>query len=356
MTDEMTANGNSADSKLRAEPRAKSRDETPAESPAKPREEPRAESPIDPAVDDAPKAADAPLQAEPEPDPEGRADAEKQQVTFAVRIGKLRRKYPFVASQDLAKHTGRTVIVDADYGLDLGILGEQWPDEGAKALGAIVRLADSDDFAQILRNADTDAEARAVFVEAVAGESLQMKLVGIDHSYERTKITFYYHAEGRVDFRQLVKALASKLRRRIELYQLNLRDQFLFHPFLGPCGRELCCKAKPELFSQKVPTRLAKQQKMSYNPAKMAGMCGKPRCCLRYEVDSYKEFADFLGVKPGRAFKRRADGLECKLVDWHMLTDEVIVETGEEEELTFSLAEFKRDFAPVAATGSRRAK
>lgn len=352
MTDEMTAGSSGAN----AEPRAEPCDETPAESPAESREEPRAESPIDPAVDDAPEAADAPLLAESEPDPEGRADAEKQQVTFAVRIGKLRRKYPFVASQDLAQHAGRAVIVDADYGLDLGILGEPWQGDGAKALGAIVRLADSDDFAQMLRNADTDAEARAVFVEAVAQENLQMKLVGIDHSYERTKITFYYHAEGRVDFRQLVKALASRLRRRIELYQLNLRDQFLFHPFLGPCGRELCCKAKPELFSQKVPTRLAKQQKMSYNPAKMAGMCGRPRCCLRYEVDSYKEFADFLGVKPGRPFKRRADGLECRLVDWRMLTDEVIVETGEEEELTFCLAEFKRDFSPVATTGSRRPK
>lgn len=329
MTDEITANGNSADTRPRAEPR----DETPPEPPSKPF--------VDEAKETPPKAD---------------ASTATQQVTYAVRIGKLRRKYPFVAPKDLAGHAGRAVIVDADYGLDLGVLGELWQDDGVKALGAIVRLADADDLAQAMRNSETDPECRAVFNEAVAGEKLQMKLVGIDHSYERTKITFYYHAEGRVDFRQLVKTLASKLRRRIELYQLNLRDQFLFHPFLGPCGRELCCKAKPELFSQKVPTRLAKQQKLSYNPAKMAGMCGKPRCCLRYEVDSYKEFADFLGVKPGRPFKRRADGLECRLVDWNMLTDKVIVETGEEDELTFSLAEFKRDFAPATATGSRRSK
>lgn len=333
MTDEITANGNSADSKPHVEPRAESRDETPAEPP------------VEPIADEA-----------EETPPKAGANAETQRVTFAVQIGKLRRRYPFAASQHFAQHAGRAVIVDSDYGLDMGVLSEPWQGDGAKALGAIVRLADADDFAQALRNAETDAECRAAFNEAVANENLQMKLVGIDHSYERTKITFYYHAEGRVDFRLLVKVLASKLRRRIELYQLNLRDQFLFHPFLGPCGRELCCKAKPELFSQKVPTRLAKQQKLSYNPAKMAGMCGKPRCCLRYEVDSYKEFADFLGVRPGRAFKRRADGLECRLVDWNMLTDEIIVETGEEEELTFGLAEFKRDFAPVAATGSKSSK
>lgn len=326
MTDEMTSNGDSADSKPHEEPC----------------DEPRDDAQVD-------------LPEEPKADKAG-AGADAQQATFAVQIGKLRRRYPFVAPRDFAQHAGRAVIVDADYGLDMGVLSGEWPNDGAKALGAIVRLADADDFAQALRNAETDAECRAVFDEAVAAEKLDMKLVGVDHSYERAKITFYYHAEGRVDFRQLVKTLASKLRRRIELYQLNLRDQFLFHPFLGPCGRELCCKAKPEIFSQKVPTRLAKQQKMSYNPAKMAGMCGKPRCCLRYEVDSYKEFADYLGVKPGRAFRRHADGLECKLVDWNMLTDEVIVETAGEEELTFGLAEFKRDFAPVTAAGSKRAK
>jgi len=341
MTDEVAANNSGANSITRDEPH----DETPV----KPLEETHDETPTEPPAEPVADEAE-------ETPPKADANAKVQQVTFAVQIGKLRRKYPFAASQDIAQHTGRAVIVDADYGLDMGVLCEPWQGDGAKALGAIVRLADVDDFAQTLSNAESDAECRAAFNEAVAGENLQMKLVGVDHSYERTKITFYYHAEGRVDFRQLVKALASKLRRRIELYQLNLRDQFLFHPFLGPCGRELCCKAKPELFSQKVPTRLAKQQKLSYNPAKMAGMCGKPRCCLRYEIDSYKEFADFLGVRPGRAFKRRADELECRLVDWNMLTDEIIVETGEEEELRFGLAEFKRDFAPVATTGSKRSK
>jgi|GEM_PF-2568452 len=333
MTDATTSNGDSADSRPDAEPCAEPRDDAPAEPPAEP-------------------AADEAAETQPEAD----AVADAQQVTFAVRIGKLRRKYPFAAPQDFAQHAGRAVIVDADYGLDMGILSEPWQGDAVKDLGAVVRPADAEDFAQAMRNAQSDAECRAIFDEAVAAEKLDMRLVGIDHSHERTKVTFYYHAEGRVDFRQLVKTLASKLRRRIELYQLNLRDQFLFHPFLGPCGRELCCKAKPEIFSQKVPTRLAKQQKMSYNPAKMAGMCGKPRCCLRYEVDSYKEFADFLGVKPGRAFRRHTDGLECRLVDWNMVTDEVIVETAGEEELTFSLAEFKRDFAPAPTSGSKRAK
>ncbi len=320
--------------------------------PDEPRDEAPDEAPAESAAD-----ADAAPSPEEKPAPEASAgEPERQQAIFAVRIGKLQRRYPFAAPEDFAQHTGRTVVVDADYGLDIGVLGEEWPDDSATALGAVVRLADADDLAQMLHNAESDAECTAIFNESVADEGLEMKLVGIDHSYERGKITFYYHAEGRVDFRQLVKTLASKLRRRIELYQLNLRDQFLFHPFVGPCGRELCCKSKPELFSQKVPTRLAKQQKLSYNPAKMAGMCGKPRCCLHYEIDSYKEFAEFLGVKPGRPFRRRSDGLECRLVDWNMLTGEVVVEAPDEQELTFGFDEFRREFEPKTPAKSRRGR
>ena len=270
-------------------------------------------------------------------------------VRYAVQIGLLGRRFPFAASQPLDEHYGRAVIVEADYGLDLGILRGREESGGRDVAGTVVRLADANDLAQMKRNQETNAECRREFEQAVAEEGLQMKLVGIDHSCERTKITFYYHAEGRVVFRQLVKVLASRLRRRIELYHLNLRDQFLFHPFIGPCGRELCCRLRPELFSEKIPTRLAKVQKLSYNPQKMSGVCGKPRCCLKYEVESYQEFADFLGLKSGRPFRRKdGDPREFRVVDWNMVTNEVFVQVGEEEaELVFGFAEFRRDFEPV---------
>src|SRR4030042_4056882 len=268
-----------------------------------------------------------------------------QQLKYIVQIGKLRRRYTVMATEDLDKHQGRAVIVDTCYGFDLGILRERAEGQKCEPLGAFVRLADADDLAQMMCSTEADKECCAACAKTGREEKLRMKLAGIDHSYERTKITFYYHAEGRVDFRKLVRSLASRLHKRIELYQLNLRDQFLFHPFFGPCGRELCCKVKPELFAEKIPTRLATQQKVADNPVKMAGVCGKPRCCLKYEVECYKEFGDFLGLRSGRVFRRKdGDAREYRVTDWNMLTNEVAVEmsdSDEEKELIIDLDEFK---------------
>lgn len=267
---------------------------------------------------------------------------------YYVAIGKLRRRYAFLASEDLGKHFGRSVIVDAEYGLDLGLLRERCAEIPPETAGAIVRLAGCSDLEHAAKQAAADAECSAIFEASVREEKLEMKLVGIDHSFEQARVTFYYQASGRVDFRQLVKVLASKLRRRIELYQLNLRDQFFFHACIGPCGLELCCKARPELFPEKIPIRLAKLQKLSYSPGKMSGMCGKPHCCMKYEAESYQEFADFLGIKPGAPFRcKGGDKRSCRVNDWDMLTNRVFVDCGEEEELVFTLEEFKRDYEQV---------
>lgn len=286
---------------------------------------------------DEPAQDSAPVETAPEPAGER---------FYTVRIGQLRRAFTFRALDDLADHSGRGVVVEADYGLDLGILrGRAAPSEG-ECMGTITRLADLEDLERAQGNKELDAEFGGVFDELAREEGLEMKLVGLDHAMGLGKVTFYYHAEGRVDFRQLVKKLAARLKRRIELYQLNLRDQFMFHAFVGPCGLHLCCKARPELFPEKVPTKYAKQQKLSYNPNKMAGMCGKPRCCLAYELDVYREFSDVLGTKPGRAFRRKdAQDLAVKVVDWDISTNLVLVEAGEErKEMSIGFEEFKRDY------------
>jgi cell fate regulator YaaT (PSP1 superfamily) len=286
------------------------------------------------------------------PDAEGEsAPAEAPQKPagerfYTVRIGQLRRAFSFRALQDLDEHIGRSVVVEADYGLDLGILrGRAGPAEG-ECMGTITRLADLEDLERAQGNKDLDAEFSCVFAEFAQEEGLGMKVVGLDHALGLGKVTFYYHAEGRVDFRQLVKKLATRLKRRIELYQLNLRDQFMFHAFVGPCGLHLCCKARPELFPEKVPTKYAKQQKLSYNPNKMAGMCGKPRCCLAYELEVYREFSDVLGTKSGRVFRRKdAQDLAVKVVDWDISTSCVLVEAGEEKrEMSIDFEEFKREY------------
>jgi cell fate regulator YaaT (PSP1 superfamily) len=277
----------------------------------------------------------------------------QERRTYWVAIGRLQRRHIFNAAEDMDRCSGRQVIVETEYGLDLGLLRERCKGAQEDVAGSIVKMADCGDCQHAAANSSADAECRRVFEEAVAAENLDMKLAGIDHSYEQTRITFYYHAPGRVDFRQLVKTLASRLRRRIELYQLNLRDQFLFHACIGPCGLELCCKAKPELFPEKIPTRLAKVQKLSYSPGKMSGMCGKPYCCLKYEVESYQEFADFLGVKPGAPFRRKSgDRGEYRVLDWDMLTNQVFVDPGDDEkEMIFTLEEFKREFEPLRQSG-----
>lgn len=308
------------------------------------------------AGEEAPQPSGAPAQNAAVPaslaaESESPAEAPKPHERWAyfVAIGKLRRRSVFLAPEDMDRYFGRSVIVDAEYGLDLGLLRERCKEIPSETSGAIVRLADCGDIEHSLKNSEADGECAQVFDASVLDEKLDMKLVGIDHSFEQSRITFYYQASGRVDFRQLVKVLASKLRRRIELYQLNLRDQFLFHAYIGPCGLELCCKAKPELFPEKIPTRLAKLQKLSYSPGKMSGMCGKPYCCLKYEAESYQEFADFLGIKPGAPFRRKGgDRKEVRVMDWNMLTNEVFVDTGEEDkELIFTLEEFKREFEPM---------
>ncbi len=268
---------------------------------------------------------------------------------YYVAMGRLRRRSVFLAAEDMGRHFGRQVIVDAEYGLDIGLLRERCKEIPNETAGVVVRPADCGDLEHAAKNVDADVECAKIFEDAVRDEGLDMKLAGIDHSFEQARITFYYQASGRVDFRQLVKLLASKLRRRIELYQLNLRDQLLFHAYIGPCGLDLCCKAKPELFPEKIPTRLAKLQKLPYSPGKMSGMCGKPYCCLKYEAEGYQEFADFLGIKPGAPFRRKGgDRKECRVMDWNMLTNQVFVDAGEDDkELVFTLEEFKREFEPM---------
>jgi len=287
----------------------------------------------------APEAEGEAAPAEAAPKPAG-------DVYYTVRIGRLRRPFTFRALEDMDEHFGRSVIVEADYGVELGILRERVDPAEGECMGVITHLANLEDLERAQGNKSLDEEFTGVFNELAQEEGLQMKLVGIDHALGLGKVTFYYHADGRVDFRQLVKKLATRLKRRIELYQLNLRDQFMFHSFIGPCGLHLCCKARPELFPEKVPTKFAKQQKLSYNPNKMAGMCGKPRCCLAYELDVYREFGELLGVKPGRAFRRKdAKDVTVKVVGWDISTNLVLVEAGEERtETSIDLEEFKREY------------
>jgi len=155
-------------------------------------------------------------------------------------------------------------------------------------LPEVIRIASEEDLTQESENRNAEKEARTFFLQEVRRLELVMKLVDIEYQLDRKKLTFYFTADGRVDFRELVKSLAQYFRTRIDLRQIGARDESKRIGGIGLCGRELCCSAWIREFKP-VTTSMLKEQGLLMNPQKNTGLCGKLRCCLRYEVDQYRE-------------------------------------------------------------------
>ncbi|WP_250278902.1 PSP1 domain-containing protein [[Clostridium] colinum] len=152
----------------------------------------------------------------------------------------------------------------------------------------LIRIATEDDTIQHKKNLEREKEAEIIFVEKVKKYNLDMKLIDIELTYDLNKIIFYFTAEGRVDFRELVKELASIFKMRIELRQIGVRDEAKIVNGIGICGRPLCCATFLRDF-QPVSIKMAKDQKLSLNPTKISGVCGRLMCCLKYEQEAYEE-------------------------------------------------------------------
>ena len=193
---------------------------------------------------------------------------------------------------ELAVKAGDTLIVETSKGLDIGVcaFGEHYvTDESIiPPLRPVVRLATEDDLRIAEQNRAREKEAFAVCKEKIAAHGLEMKLVDVECGFEGNKILFFFTADGRVDFRDLVKDLAAVFRTRIELRQIGVRDETKMLGGLGICGRPYCCSQFLSDF-QPVSTKMAKTQSMSLNPTKISGSCGRLMCCLRYEQDAYEE-------------------------------------------------------------------
>ncbi len=185
-----------------------------------------------------------------------------------------------------------SVIVDTARGLEFGTVdvGNRMVTEREVVLPLrkVVRRATQDDIARSEANAARAAEAFAVCGEKIAEHKLEMKLVDVEYTFDNSKLLFYFTAEGRVDFRELVKDLASVFRTRIELRQIGIRDETKLLGGIGICGRPFCCKTFLSDFVQ-VSIKMAKEQNLSLNSAKISGACGRLMCCLRYEYDTYAE-------------------------------------------------------------------
>ena len=227
---------------------------------------------------------------------------------ISVRFKENGKSYYFdPAGADIK--TGEYVIVETARGIECGevVQGVREIADAAvpKALKPITRMADSVDIRRMRQNREDEKRAYRTCEECIARHGLEMKLVEAEYTLDRSKIMFYFTADGRVDFRELVKDLAGIFHTRIELRQIGVRDESKMLGGLGVCGQPFCCSRFLKNF-QPVSIKMAREQGLSLNPAKISGACGRLMCCLAYEQKSY-EYLNSITPQPGSVV-RTPDG------------------------------------------------
>ena len=231
-------------------------------------------------------------------------------------------------AEGLKLKPGDYVIVEVDRGTDYGqvIAGPEMVSEKEKG-GAkkILRIATKDDIGQIKRNQHKLKDVVAICNRKINERKLEMKLICAEYSFDRSKLIFYFTAEGRIDFRDLVKDLAGQFKARIELKQIGVRDEAKLLGGFGPCGRHLCCAKFLQDF-EPVTIRMAKDQNLSLNPVKISGLCGRLMCCLSYETCLYKERSKGLPRRGQTVKTKQGSG---KVLEVNVLKRACIVDIGE---------------------------
>ncbi|MGG2067690.1 MULTISPECIES: PSP1 domain-containing protein [unclassified Bacillus (in: firmicutes)] len=207
-----------------------------------------------------------------------------------VRFKKAGKVYYFDPNQfDISEN--EFAIVETVRGIEYGkvVITKKQVDENdvVLPLKKVIRIADENDRTIVEENKRAAKEAYQVCQQKVIEHDLDMKLVDVEYTFDRNKVIFYFTADGRIDFRDLVKDLAAIFRTRIELRQIGVRDEAKMLGGIGPCGRMLCCSTFLGDF-EPVSIKMAKDQNLSLNPAKISGLCGRLMCCLKYENDEYE--------------------------------------------------------------------
>lgn len=215
---------------------------------------------------------------------------------------------------------GMQVIVETARGIECGEVATEnrnMPDNRiVKPLKKVIRLAGKKDIEQVRLNKEKESRAMEICAGKIAEHKLEMRLVDVEYTFDNNKILFYFTAEGRVDFRELVKDLASVFRTRIELRQIGVRDEAKMLGGLGICGKEFCCSTFLGDF-QPVSIKMAKEQGLSLNPVKISGTCGRLMCCLKYEQETYEEL---LKITPKIGAIVSSKGGRGTVVDVNLLT------------------------------------
>ena len=231
---------------------------------------------------------------------------------------------------------GDHVIVETARGIEFGTVvagvHEVEDDKVIQPLKPVMRLAGERDIEQEAANKEKEKEAFKICKEKILKHGLEMKLIDAEYTFDNNKVLFYFTADGRIDFRELVKDLASVFKTRIELRQIGVRDETKIRGGIGICGRPLCCHSYLSDFVP-VSIKMAKEQNLSLNPTKISGVCGRLMCCLKNEEDTYEELNRKLPSVGD--YVQTADGLHGEVQSVNVLRQlvKVLVEVGDEKEL-----------------------
>lgn len=240
---------------------------------------------------------------------------------------------------DLSLEPGDSVIVESEKGLSLGkVLSSPQEKKGSSSFSSdrkIIRKASSEDLEQYEKNRELEKEAFQFCLQKIHEKNLSMKLVKTEVLLDRSRIIFYFTAEKRVDFRELVKDLASRFRIRIEMRQIGVRDEAKMICGIGSCGLELCCSKFMNQF-ELVSVKMVKEQNLALNPNKLSGLCGRLMCCLAYEYPTYVELKRGL-PKVGKSVRTRFG--KGKVIRQNVLNQTLTIELEEGGEITIHASE-----------------
>lgn len=242
------------------------------------------------------------------------------QTIIGVRFKRAGKIYYF-SPGELEIQQGDGVIVETSRGIEYGVavIGPREireTDIGGEPIKIVQRKATEADVAKVAENKEKEKEAFGICEEKIRDHELPMKLVDVEYTFDVNKIIFYFTADGRIDFRELVKDLAAVFRTRIELRQIGVRDEAKLMGGIGCCGRPLCCNTFLGDF-EPVSIRMAKEQNLSLNPTKISGICGRLMCCLKYENDCYHTKGTRKKIQPptqgGKVITADGEGTVIKL-------------------------------------------
>lgn len=254
---------------------------------------------------------------------------------IGVRFRQAGKIYNF-SPADFQVKVGDHVIVETARGIEYGSvvqgIREVADDKVIMPLKSVIRIATEEDDKKAIENNEKEKKAFKICKEKISKHGLEMKLIETEYTFDNNKVLFYFTADGRIDFRELVKDLASVFKTRIELRQVGVRDETKMLGGIGICGRPLCCNTYLSEFIP-VSIKMAKEQSLSLNPTKISGICGRLMCCLKNEQEAYEELNSNL---PDIGEKVKTfDGFKGEVVSVNVLRQKVkiVVEVDDEREI-----------------------